>query len=223
MDDLKKENDGIIRDYIKKGGKKVKLRRESLFTHINKIQQQKDKIVIKIREEQNLMRRSTKSHRKYLDFVIKQARDLELVQQFADIKERLQFIYSTAVSSFSWRKHEINIEYKLARNFFTVADVRFEIKKKNSERKILQRQETNQILSKVHLLDAGIISGMVVMDQTLFMVHYNDSNLYIYSLTQPECHQEILVENLSGPYNMVRFPPQNHQLVIHDVKSKQLL
>ena len=67
------------------------------------------------------------------------------------------------------------------------------------------------------------MTGLEVMNQTVWVVHHTKSSLHAYPVTPPHQPQTFPIKGLSDPADMVRFPSGQAQLVISYPDNKQLL
>ena len=82
------------------------------------------------------------------------------------------------------------------------------------------------IVSKIPIILRSLrasVRGMVVMNQTLWVVNPLESCLEVHPVTSPHQPQTLSIQELSDPRDMVRFPPGQSQLVISDCYRNRLL
>ena len=79
----------------------------------------------------------------------------------------------------------------------------------------------DKIDSKIPLIESGLVTGLEVMNQTVWAVHGQQSSVHAYPLTSPHQPQTFPLKGLSCAVDMVRFPPGQSQ--ISDGDNKQLL
>ena len=85
---------------------------------------------------------------------------------------------------------------------------------------------SDDIVAKIPLIEQCWVRGLEVIGQTVWVVHAGELSLYAYPVTSPHEPQTFSIQGLSGlskPRDMVRFPPEQSQLVIGDGEYKQLL
>ena len=82
---------------------------------------------------------------------------------------------------------------------------------------------SHNIVAKIPLVEEGLVWGLVVMGQTVWVVHYSQSSLHAYPVTSPHQPQELSIQGLSNSTDMVRFPPGQSQLTISDHGNRRLL
>ena len=81
----------------------------------------------------------------------------------------------------------------------------------------------DNVVSKIPLIEMGAVYGLEVMNQTVWVVHYEESVVHAYPVTSPHKPQTLSIKGLSDPQDMVRFPTEQSQLIIADHDNRHLL
>ena len=223
--DIKKQINRIIDEMIDK----LNRQRTKLLSSLDTIEQQKEKVMMTVRDGQDFNKAAVTSLRSYTDNILRHGRDYDRVQQVRDIKSRLASINKARIPSFGWNHHQ----NKASSHDMTV--VRLNIKTDVMEMEDMGGQVrgsvagagsvSDYIVAKIPLISMirqDIASGLVVMGQTVWVIHSEQLSLYAYPVTSPHQPQIFSIQGLFDPTDMVRFPPGQSQLVISD-SNNQLL
>ena len=218
---IKKQIEKVIDGMIDK----LNQQRTQLFTSLVKIEQQKEEVMMTVRDGQDFSKAAMTSLRSYTDNMLRHGRDYDRVQQVRYIKSRLASISKARIPSFVWRHHEA----RASSHDMTVARVSMktdvmEIECRSGHvRGSAAGSFNDNMLAKIPLIEKHRwVSGLVVMGQTVWTVHALQSSLYAYPVTSPHQPQTLSIQGLTNPTDIVRFPPEQSQLVISD-SNKQLL
>ena len=202
--------------------------RTQLFTSLDKIEQQKEKVMMTIRDDQDFNKAAVTSLRSYTDNMLRHGNLFDRFQQVKVIKSRLATINKARIPSFVWSRHE----NKVSSHDMTVA--RLSLKTDVMEIEGMSGHVrgsvagagsvSDHIVAKIPLLMRHYAAACLeVMGQTVWVVHWAQSSLYAYPVTSPHQPQTLSIQGLADPQDMVRFPPGQSQLVMSDHYRKQLL
>ena len=210
---------------------KLNKQRKQLFTTLDQIENEKEKVVMSVRDGLDFNKAAVTSLRAYTDNVLRHGRDCDRVQQVGDIQSRLVSVNTARTPSFVWVHHDN--KGTPSRGDMTVARVSIKTDVTESEAvagsvrgAVAEAGAVSErIVTKIPMIEQVIVTGLVVMDQTLWTVHYGKSSLHAYPVTSPHqpqssCRQgqpqTLSIQGLSRPMDMVRFPPGHSQCVISD-------
>ena len=222
--DIKTQINKVIDGMINK----LNQQRTQLLSSLDTIEQQKEKMMMTVRDGQDFSKAEMTSLRSYTDNMLRHGRDYDRVQQVRDIKLRLASINKARIPSFVWNYHE----NKASSHDMTVARLSMKTDMMEIEGmggdvrgSVAGAESVNDnILAKIPLVEPiFIITGLEVMGQTVWVVHNDQSSLYAYPITSPHRPQKFFIQGLSSPTDMVRFPPGQSQLVINDGSKSQIL
>ena len=208
---------------------KLNKQRTQLFTSLDQIENEKEKVVMSVRDGQEFNKAAVTSLRAYTDNVLRRGRDCDRVQQVCYIQSRLVSVNTARTPSFVWDYHDK--QGVSSRGDVTVARVSIKTDVTESEAVAGSVRgagaETGavseRIVTKIPMIEQCGVAGLVVMAQTLWAVHNGKSSLHAYPVTSPQQPQTLSVKGLSRPYDMVRLPPGQSQLVISDSNNRQLM
>ena len=205
---------------------KLNQQRTQLFTSLDNIEQQREKVMMTVRDGQDFNKAAMASLRSYTDNMFRHGRDYDKVQQVSDLKSRLASITKGRIPSFVWDHQET----KVLSHDMTVA--RVSMKSDVMEIEGMGGHVrgsvagagavSDHIVAKIPLIKPQPVRGLAVMGQTAWVVHYHQSSLYAYPVTSPHQPLTFPIEGLSDPFDMVRFPPGQSQLVISNGDDKLL-
>ena len=218
---INKVIDGII--------EKLNQRRKQIFKDLNKIEQQKEKAVMTVYNDQQLNKTAVASLRSYTKNVLHHGRDYDRVQQVRGLQSRMESMNTTMITSFTWSRHDHR--QTLSQDEMRVATI--SAKTDNLEARdaktcgmgeeTMARSLNDNVVAKISMRTQDIVTGLVVMDQTVLVVHYNKSTIQAYPLKSPHQSQTVSVKELANPRDVVRFPPGRPQLVISDSANGKLV
>ena len=205
---------------------KLNQQRSQLFTSLNNIEQQKEKVMMTVRDGQDFNKAAMTSLRSYTDNMLRHGRDYDRVQQVRDLKSRLASITKARIPSFVWNCSET----KASSHDMTVARVSMKTNAMEIEGMGGHVRGSvagvgavsDHIAAKIPLVEQHFVTGLVVMGQTVWVVDFDQSSLYAYPVTSPHQPQTLSIQGLSRPTAMVRFPPGQSQLVLSDHSNKLL-
>ena len=208
---------------------KLNKQRKQLFTSLDQIENEKEKVVMSVRDGQELNKAAVTSLRAYTDNVLRHGRDCDRVLQVCYIQSRLVSVNTTRTPSFVWGHHDN--QGVPSRGDMTVARVSMKTDVTESEAVAGSVREamaetgdvSKHMVSKIPMMEKKKVRGLVMMHQTLWAVHDKKSSLHAYPVTSPHQPQTLSVQGLTNPADMVRFPPGRNQLVISDHDNKTLL
>ena len=203
--------------------------RKQLNKSSDRIENGKEKVVMSVRDGQELKKAVVSSLRAYTDNVLRHGRDCDIVHQVGDIQSRLVSVNTTRTTSFVWGHHDTK-GTPTSNEDMSVAKVSMETEVTESEVTGVQVKGaaadtgavSEHIVTKIRMIEPMIVSGLVVIDQTLWVTHWGNPYVYAYTMTSPHKPQIISIEGLTNPIDMVRFPPGQTQLVISDNQAAQL-
>ena len=205
---------------------KLKNQRQQLFKSLDTIQEQKDKVITAVHDGQEFTKAAVISLRSYSDNMLRHGRHLDLVQQTGDIQSRLASVDRSTVPLFVWRHHDNKAS---TQGDMAVAKVSMTTEVMDTDamgsrvRGSGAGSVTDNVVSKIPLIEQGGVVGLEVMKQTVWAVHLGQSSFQAYPVTSPHQPQTFPIKGLSRPADMVRFPPGQSQLVISDYDNKKLL
>ena len=210
---------------------KLNRQRIQLFSSLDTIEQEKEKVMMTVRDGQDFNKAAITSLRSYTDNILHHGRDYDRVQQVRDIQTRLSCINTARIPSFVWSHHETKAsphDMTVARVSIRTDVVEIEGMGGHVRGSVAGSGSVsdNIIVGKIPLLDESTVCGLEVMGQTLWVIHGGQSSLYAYPMTSPHQPQTLSIQGLSCPMDikdMVRFPPGQSQLVISDFYKKRLL
>ena len=78
---------------------------------------------------------------------------------------------------------------------------------------------SDAVVSKIPLKEKDIVTGMVMMKQSVWAVHHEKSSVQAYPVTLPHQPQTLPIKGLTKPVDTVRFPLEQTQLVISDLNK----
>ena len=227
IQNIKKQINQGIDDVIDK----LNMHKEQLFTSLDTIAQHKEKIMMAVRDGQEFNKAAATSLKTYTDNVLCHGRDLDRVQQVGAIELRLESVNSARTPSFVWNRQDSDVAS--SQSDITVADVTVKSDVTESQSVVGGLTEVltdgsvinrDPILTKIPLIDQSMpVTGLVVMDQTVWVVHFNQSTAHAYPIASPHQPQALPIQGLANPYNMVRFPPGQSQLIVSDYGNERLL
>ena len=219
---------------------KLNKQRKQLFTSLDQIENEKEKVVMSVRDGLDFNKAAVTSLRAYTDNVLRHGRDFDRVQQVGDIQSRLVSVSTARTPSFVWVHHDN--QGTPSRGDMTVASVSMKTDVTESEAvtgsvrgAVAEAGAVSErIVTKIPMVELGKVKGLVVMDQTLWTVHSMKSSLHAFPVTSPHQPQSssrqgqpqtLSIQGLSRPIDMVRFPPGHSQCVISDLDfgKQQLL
>ena len=187
-------------------------RKLQLFNSLDKIQEQKEKVMITVHDGQEFSKIAVTSLRSYSDNMLRHGRDFDWVQQAGDIQSRLVSVRKIKIPAFVWSCHDFKTTS--SQGDIVVADV-------SVTREIIDTEAVDRC--KIPLIEQVGVIALEVMNQTVWVVHQGQSSVHAYPVTSPHQPQALSIKGLSQPASMVRFPPGQSQLVISDYVNKQLL
>ena len=148
---------------------KLNMQRTKLFSSLDTIEKQKENVMMKVRDGQDLNKAAVTTLRSYTDNMLRHGRDYDRVQQVRDIKSRLASINKARIPSFGWNLHES----KVSPHHLTVArlnmktdvmeiggmggDVRGAVAGAGSV--------SDHTVAKIPLIGKGTVRGLVVTGQ----------------------------------------------------------
>ena len=208
---------------------KLNKQRKQLFTSLDQIKNEKEKVVMSVRDGQELNKAAVTSLRAYTDNVLRHSRDCDRVQQVCYIQSRLVSVNTARTPSFVWGHHDN--QGVPSQGDMTVARVSMKTDVTESDAVAGSVRgamaETGDVpkhmVSEIPMMEKKKVKGLVMMHQTLWAVHDKKSSLHAYPVTSPHQPQTLSVQGLTSPADMVRFPPGRNQLVISDHDNKTLL
>ena len=214
MNSIKRQINKVIDDRISK----LNNQKQKLFSTLDRIQAQKEKVMTTVHDGQEFSKAAVTSLRSYSDNMLRHGRDFDRVEQAGDIQSRLASMKESRIPSFIWRRQDnkdLSSHCDMA-----VAEVSMTTDVVDSGSGAGAHRD--QIVTKIRLV-TGIPVGLVVMNQTMWSVHYHESSIRAYTLTPPHQKQKLSIPSLENSRSMVRFPSEHSQLVISDSDNKQLL
>ena len=217
---IKKQINKVIDGMIDKLHKQ----RGQLITSLDNIEKHKEKVMMTVRDGQDFNKAAMTSLRSYTDNMLRHGRDYDRVQQVRDIQSRLTSVTKARIPSFVWTHQET----RKSSHDMTVARVNMKADVMEIEgmggqvRGSEAGSVSDNIAAKIPLIDQRLVTGLEVMGQTVWVVHYSQSSLYAYPVTSPHQPQTLSIQGLSWPHDMVRFPPGQSQLVFSDDKNQLL-
>ena len=205
---------------------KLNQQRTQLFTSLDNIEQQREKVMMTVRDGQDFNKTAMTSLRSYTDNMLRHGRDYDKVQQVRDLKSRLASITKARIPSFVWDHQET----KVLSHDMTVARVSMKTDVMEIEGMgghvrgsvAGAGSVSDHIVAKIPLIGQGWVTVLEVMGQTVWVVEYDQSSIFAYPVTSPHQPQPFSIKGLSYPTDMVRFPPGQSQLVISDYSNKLL-
>ena len=214
---------------------KLNHQRQQVFYSLNAIHEQKEKVMMTVHDGQEFSKAAVTSLRTYTNNLLSHGRDYDIVQQAGDIQSRLVSITKARVRSFVWNYYDMDMTNRMSlfawshladkgaplKDDITVAKVSLATDVIDTEAK--NSFVTDNVVSKISLTKSGTVTGLEVVNQTIWVVHIHESSLYAYSVTSPHRPRSLFIKGLSDPADIVRFPPEESQLVISDRNRKQLV
>ena len=82
---------------------------------------------------------------------------------------------------------------------------------------------SGNLVRKIQLMRKEGVEGLVLMNQTVLVVHFGQNSVEAYLEMSPHQPQTLPIKGMADPAGMVRFPPGQSQLIISDCDNKQLL
>ena len=204
---------------------KLNNQRSQLIASIDNIEKQKEKVMMTVRDDQDFNKTAMTSIRSYTDNILRHGRDYDRVQQVRDIQSRLASVTKATIPSFVWSHHEKNEtthDMTVARVSMKT-DVEIEGMGGHGRESVAGAVSvSDHIVAKIPLIRKGSEMCLVVMGQTVWVVHPFQSSLYAYPVTSPHQPQTLSIHVLYRPSDMVRFPPGQSQLVFSDIRNQLL-
>ena len=283
---IKHQINKVIDDKISK----LKQQRQQLVNSLDKIQAQKEKVMMTVHDGQEFTKAAVSSLRAYTDKKLRHGRNFDRVQQAGDIRSRLNTISSTRMPSCVWRRDEMtassNDDTTVARVSMVTEVIDTEanngrvrvpgarsvsvrgtgsvslreswyvsqtgsgsvsvrgsgtvslresgdvsmrgsgsVSQRGSGEVSVRESEavSDNVVSKISMIKQDAVRGLLVMGQTVWVAQYMESSIQAYRVTSPHQPQTLPIDGHSEPYNMVRFPPGQSQLVISYPENNQLL
>ena len=215
---INKVIDGMIDKLNNQRGQLIKL--------LDNIVKQREKVMMTVRDGQDFNKTAMTSLRSYTDNMLRHGRDYDRVQQVKDIQSRLASVSKARIPSFVWSHHEKNEtthDMTVARVSMKT-DVEIEGMGGHGRESVAGAGPvSDHIVAKIPLIDDQLwVTGLEVMGQALWAVHWGQSSLHAYPVTSPHQPQTISIKGLSSPSDMVRFPPGQSQLVLSHNKNQLL-
>ena len=216
IEETKRNIDKAIDERINK----VNEKRSELLTQLDQIQCQKNEAVMTLVSNQEMIRENVMKLRSDTYNMLHQAADCKVLQQLKDFKSRMVSSKTLRLPTFAW--------------FYNNTDV------PSSDNCQTDSGETHNDLMVVDMsvktdtIDSGphkviplveermLMTGLVVMSQSVWVLYTGQSTLYVYPLAPPHKHQSLPLMSLKGPTDMARFPPGKQQLFISDYTNKRL-
>ena len=210
---------------------KLNNQRQQLFRSVDKIQEQKEKIMMTVHDGQEFSKAAVTSLRSYSDNMLRHGRDFDMVQQAGDLKSRLASVNKNIIPSFSWSRHDMKSVSSRSdmTDIMTVAKVSLttDVMDTDAVDRRVRGSGTgsvrDNVVCKIPLKEQDVVAGLEVMNQTVWVVHHGLSHVHAYPVTPP--HQPQTFDNIKGlcrPTDMVRFPPGQSKLVISDYDKRLL-
>ena len=193
---------------------KLNKQRKQLFTSLEQIEDRKEKVLMSVRDGQEFNKAAVTSLRTYTDNVLRHGRDCDRVQQVGDIQSRLVSVNTARTPSFVWRHHD---------NKGVQSQDNMKVARVSIKTEVIDSEADVRVAVEIPLIQQDLVAGLVVINQTVWVVHHKKSSVQAYNTTSPHLPQTISLKGLTDPYDMVRFPPEQSQLVISDDKKKRLL
>ena len=205
---------------------KLNNQRQQLFNSLDKIEEQKEKVMMTVHDGQQFSKTAVTSLRSYSDNMLRHGRDFDSVQQTGDIQSRLASVKKSRIPSFVWSHCDKTAS---SQGDMTVAEVSVTTDVVDTE--VVDRRVRgsgagsvrDNVVRKIPMIEKSVVFGLEVMNQTVWVVHYGQSSVHAYPLTSPRQPQTLPIKELSHPADMVKFPPGQSQLVISDHENKKLL
>ena len=255
---IKRQIDNVIANGIipKTEDQMTKLKHQrQILNHLDTIKKRKEEVIKTVRDGLETTKDDMTSLRSYTSILLHHGRAYDLVQQAEDIHSVLMSISKTRVPSFIWRRHDITPPQNDDISVKITKILSFVWSRDDKAASPTDKMTVDNVTVKTDVIDtmscpvrgsgdvrdnvvswipmiagAPTVTGMVVMDETLWVVCYKESYLHGYPIkrladpvTSTQQPQNLPIRGLSDPYNMVRFPPGQPQLVISDCDKKQLL
>ena len=222
INSIKRQINKVIAGMISKLNNK----KQQLFNSLDKIQAQKEKVMMTVHDGQEFANAAVTSLRSYSDSILRHGRDFDRVQQTGDIQSRLASVKTSKIPSFNWSRHDV----KAASSQGDMAVAKLSVTTEVIDTKAVDQvmgsgagSVRDNVVSKIPLIEQGLVTGLVVMNKTVWVVHARQSIVQAYPVTSPHQPQTLPIKGMSEPVNMVRFRPRQSRLVISDCGSKQLL
>ena len=206
---------------------KLNNQRHQLYISLDKIQEQKEKVMMTIHDGQDFTKAAATSLKSYTDKILRHGRDYDKVQQATDIQTRLASMSKTRIPAFIWSRHD-NHEASLQETPIAKVSMMTDVMAtKDGERDVKgsaagKQAVRDNVESKIPLIEQDMLpmAGLEVMGQTMWVVHYDQSSLQAYPMAPPHKPQTLLIKGLTNPRYMVRFPPGQSQLIISDLNNQ---
>ena len=223
---------GQITKEIDKMIAELNFQKKKIYMSLDQIEKQKDKVVMTARDGLQFNQTAMTSLKSYTESVLNHGRDWDKVQQVKDIQSRLMSVDTIKISSFTWSKPEdkgIVTQTGTRVAGVSVNTVDTEIIQpydvnKNPPQKEVPMSGDGKIAAKIPLVEQKRpVRGLVVMEQTVWIVHEDKSFLIAYPTMTPNKPQSLAIPGLVAPEYMANFPPMQTNLVISESKDDNLL
>ena len=196
---------------------KLNRKREHLLKSLELIDNEKEKSVIAAQEGQHNRKAAMTSLISYIEIALDHGTDYDIAQQMKVIQSRLESLCTSIMPSFTWcfnegggGGHEYNLK---------VANVSSKTEIINIENEAL----CDEKVTRIPLKDDEWVSGLVIIDQTIWVGKCGESVLNAYPLITPYKPQTFVIKDLDNISDIVRFPATKSQLVVSDRSKKTLI
>ena len=138
---------------------------------------------------QEFTKAAVTSLRAYSDNMLRHGRYFDRVQQTGDIQSRLASVYKSKIPTFVWSR--LDKKATSSRGDMTVAEVSMTMDVTDTEavnrgvRRSGAGSVRDNIVSKIPLIERGGVAGLAVMNQTVWVVHLEQSYLHAFPVTSP--------------------------------------
>ena len=136
-----------------------------------------------------------------------------------DLQTRLSSLQISRIPDFAWNLEESRNAHFI--DTLQIAEVSSYINTSDSET-VSEMDTFGETMGTIPLPELYGLVGMVVIDKTLLFLHAGHNYLYTHPIKSDHKPQKLSVQGLTSGGDMVRYPPEQSQIVISDCRYKLL-